>query len=361
MKKKIKIVFVLPDLTSGGAERVMSYVAKNISKDYFDVTLWAAGYKKNTQYNVEGLEVIYFNKPRVLKAIPNFFSSLRKTKPDIVIGSISHVNIVMGFLSLFFPKTKFIGREANVLSIKNTFGRKKKSLLSRLPLTKISYRLLDIILCQSKDMFNDMKLNYNIPPNKMWIINNPITDDFNLKTTDEQKSDVLKFVTVARLKKQKGHERIVQAISKLNFPYQYTIVGDGPEKENVFNLIDKLGIRDNIVHIPYTKEVSKYLSESDFFLQGSYVEGFPNCLIESCSVGTPVLAYRAPGGLDEIIEEGVNGLIADNDEDFFQNIIKSKSNYKWDAKEISDSVTKKFNKEKILKKYEELFIGILKQ
>jgi glycosyltransferase involved in cell wall biosynthesis len=354
MNKK-KIVFVLPEITAGGAERVMSFLAKNLSKKDFDVSLWAAGYKKNTIYNVDGIKVKYFNKSRVLKAIPCFFFALIKTRPDIVISSISHLNTAMGLLSIFFLKTKFIGREANVLSIKKQFSKKQKRFIDKIPFSKIGYRFLDIILCQSKDMFNDMKLNYNISPEKMRVINNPITDDFALKTKRSKKGGLVKFVTVASLKKQKGHERIIKTISKLDFPYQYTIVGDGPEKENIFKLIDTLGIVNNIVHVPFTNEVSKYLSESDFFLQGAFVEGFPNCLIESCSVGTPILAYRAPGGLNEIIEEGINGLVADNDEEFIQNIIKSKSDYLWDAKKISDSVTKKFNKEIILQKYEELF------
>lgn len=361
MGKKKKIVFVLPDLTSGGAERVMSFVATNISKEYFEVSLWAAGYSKNTKYLVKDIEVIYFNKSRVLKAIPAFFFALRKAKPDIVISSISHVNTVMGFLSFFNPKTKFIGREANVLSIKKQFGSGKRKFYNGIPLTKISYRYLDIILCQSKDMYNDMKLNYDIPENRLRIINNPITDDFKLKSEKSEKKDVVQFITVARLKKQKGHERIIHALSKLDFPYLYTIVGDGPEQERLFSLIKKLGITDKIVHIPYTNEVSKYLANSDFFLQGAFVEGFPNCLIESCSVGTPVIAYRAPGGIDEIIEEGINGFISDDDDDFIKNIIKSVSHKKWNPKTISDSVVKKFNKEIIIKKYEDLFLDILKK
>ena len=278
-----------------------------------------------------------------------------KTSPNIVISSISHLNIAMGLLSVFFPKTKFIGREANVLSIKKQFGKKKKSIIGEISSSKIGYRCLDIILCQSKDMFNDMKLNYNIPSDKMRIINNPITDAFSFKVKENKKDDVVKFITVARLKKQKGHERIIRAIATLNFPYKYTIVGDGPEKENLFNLINELGIRDNIVHIPYTNDVSKYLAMNDFFLQGSFVEGFPNCLIESCSVGTPIIAYRAPGGLNEIIEEGVNGFIADNDEEFVKNIIKSTSMSQWNSKRVSDSVVKKFNKALIIEKYEKLF------
>lgn len=358
MCKKKKIVFVLPEITAGGAERVMSFLAKNLPSKKFDVSLWAAGFEKNTVYNVDGVQIKYFNKPRVLKAIPGFFFALFKTKPDVVISSIAHLNISMGLLSVFFPKTKFIGREANVLSVKKKYNENKKSILNRINLLKISYRFLDIILCQSKDMYNDMKSNYGISPDKMRIINNPITDNFALKTYSTEKKDIIKFITVARLKKQKGHKRIIKAISKLNFPYQYTIIGDGPEKESLFELINTLGIENNIIHIPYTPEVPKYLAENDFFLQGAYVEGFPNCLIESCSVGTPVLAYRAPGGLDEIIEEGINGLIADSDKEYYENIIKSITELKWDPKEINFSVTKKFSKEIIIKKYEELFLEI---
>ncbi|MDO5980479.1 glycosyltransferase [Flavivirga spongiicola] len=359
MDKKKKIVFVVPEITAGGAERVMTFLAQNLSKSHFDVSLWAAGYEKNTVYNIDGINVKYFNRPRVLTATPSFFFALLKNRPNIVVSSISHLNTVMGLLSIFFPKTKFIGREANVLSVQAKFYKKRTGILGKIPLTKIGYKFLDIILCQSKDMYNDMKANQDIPPNKMRIINNPITDAFILKTPNEEKNDVVKFITVARLKKQKGHERIIRAISKLNFPYQYTIIGDGTEKDNLFNLIEELGIKKNIIHIPYTNEVPRYLAESDFFLQGAYVEGFPNCLLESCSIGTPVIAYRAPGGLNEIMEDGVNGLVADSQEEYIQNIIKAATELEWDPKEVNYSVFKKFNKEIILNKYEELFLELV--
>lgn len=356
---KKKIVFALPDLTSGGAERVMSFVAQNITKEHFDVYLWLAGYSKNTKYNVKGINVIYFNKPRVLKAIPDFYSALRKTKPDIVISSISHLNTVMGFLSFFNPKTKFIGREANVLSVKKQFGSGNRKFYGGLILTKFSYKLLDLVLCQSKDMFNDMKNNFGVPEQKLRIINNPITDDFQLKPINEDNQKVVKFITVARIKEQKGHRRIVSALSKIDFPFTYTIVGDGPEKDELFKLIDSAGIRDKVIHIPYTQDVSKYLSESDLFLQGAFVEGFPNCLIESCAVGTPIVAFDAPGGLDEIIQVGLNGFIAKSEEEYINLVIKSAKNYPWNPEKIRDSVYIKFNKEKIVKQYENLFCEII--
>jgi glycosyltransferase involved in cell wall biosynthesis len=357
MRNKKKLVFVLPSLVAGGAERVMSFIADNISKDNFEVTLWIAGYEKNTKYIVDNASVVYFNKPRVLKAIPDFYMALKNNKPDIVISSIAHLNITMAILSIFFPKTKFIGREASVLSVKKEFSKKRNSI--RLPsLLKLAYRYLDLIICQSRDMYDDMHSNFNIPAHKMRIINNPITDNFKLK--EDRKNQIVSFITVASLKEQKGHERIIRSISKLKIPYTYTIVGDGSEKKKLFELIDNLGITDNVTHIPYTKDVAKHLAESDFFLQGSYVEGFPNCLIESCSVGVPIIAYNAPGGLNEIIIEGLNGYISQNDKDFLNNITKATQNASWNPEKIRDSVHVKFNKEKILEEYEQLFIDILK-
>tara|TARA_R110002096_G_scaffold251769_1_gene444703 strand:+ start:8788 stop:9873 length:1086 start_codon:yes stop_codon:yes gene_type:complete len=356
---KIKVVFVLPSLVAGGAERVISFISQNIDKEKFESILLIAGSSNETAYDIRNVEVKYLNKSRVLHAIPYILLFLVNKKPNIVLSSISHLNTVMGLFSPFFINTKFIGREANVLSLKKHFITKKR-FLNKLPLIKIAYKNLDIILCQSIDMYNDMKLNYNIPSRKLRIINNPITDGFKPKSENYNNDGIVKFITVASLKKQKGHERIIYAIAKLKFPYQYTIIGDGPERNNIFELINKLGIRDNIVHIPYTKEVSMYLAQNNLFLQGSYVEGFPNCLIESCSVGTPIIAYRAPGGLNEIIEHGVNGYIADNDEEFVKYLFKAITAKKWNSKIIIDSVNIKFNKDIILKKYEELFIDILK-
>lgn len=356
--EKIKLIFVLPNLSSGGAERVMSFVATNISTEIFDVSIWIAGRAKNTAYNVTTVRVSYFNKSRVLNAIPNFFFSLVKERPDIVISSISHLNTAMALLSVFFPKTKFIGREANVLSVLKKHNKKSSKLGGLISPSK-SYKYLDLVLCQSKDMYEDMKLNYNIAQEKLKIINNPMTDSFELKSSSFKNDGVIQFITVARLKRQKGHKRIINALSKVKFRYHYTIVGDGPEKQNLINQINDLGIEHNITHIPFTNEVSKFLSKSDFFLQGSFVEGFPNCLIESCSVGTPVLAYEAPGGLNEIIDIGINGLVSKDDDDFLTNIHKAIYEYDWRPKNIRDSVQKKFNKEKIIRQYEDLFLELL--
>ncbi|MBB1489854.1 glycosyltransferase, partial [Oceanospirillum sp. D5] len=111
------------------------------------------------------------------------------------------------------------------------------------------------------------------------------------------------------------HLRIIKLLSKLEFNFTYTIVGDGDQKEAVLNEAKKLGVLEKLVHIPFTKQVNQILSKNDMFLQGSFVEGFPNALLESCVAGIPVIAFDVPGGTKEIVEHGINGFLVKNEKE----------------------------------------------
>ena len=55
-----KLYFVLPSLRAGGAERVISYLASNLNKSEFDVTLIIVGKEKDAAYNVKDIPVFFF-------------------------------------------------------------------------------------------------------------------------------------------------------------------------------------------------------------------------------------------------------------------------------------------------------------
>ena len=351
---KIKIFFILPSLKAGGAERVISFVSQSIDKKKFEPFLLVAGFEKESVYDVSDIQVFYFNKPRILTAIPHFLKFIGKHKPDIVMSSIAHVNKAMATISPLFAKTKFIGREATVLGQNNNKKVSKTSLVKILP---NSFNKLDALICQSQDMAKDMIQNFDVSKEKVFVINNPIS---NLPKIKEPLKDigVKRFITVGRLTPIKGHLRILEALSKLKEPFMYTIIGDGELKEEIFSKAETLNIMDKIKHIPYTNKVYEFLSKHDLFIQGSYVEGFPNALLESCVVGTPVVAFNAAGGTKEIIEHGINGYMVDTEDQFLEVL---ESNLEFNSKDVRESVYKKFNQEIIIKQYEDLFIKINNQ
>jgi glycosyltransferase involved in cell wall biosynthesis len=351
---KINITFALPNLLPGGAERVFSYIAQNIDVHKFNVTLLIIGYSKDASYDVKNIKVVYLEKDRVLNGIPALFNYIRKNKPHLLVSAVGHLNSVIAYMSYFFPKTKIIAREVTVLSVDAEFF--KTSTFNPLSFIVNKYfNLFDSIICQSQDMKTDIIDSYKVDSNKIVVINNPITDGFKLK---EQltKNNPIQYITVGRLSKEKGYERILMVLSKLDFPFHYTIIGNGSEKDHIFSLIEQYGLTDKITHIEFTKDVSKYLTKSDVFLQGSYYEGFPNCLIESCAVGTPVIAFKAPGGTKEIIEDGVNGFMVENEEVYLEKLMDSRE---WNPSLVRESVYKKFNKDLIIKQYEDLFMNAI--
>jgi len=355
MAKKIKILFILPSLKAGGAERVISFIAAHLDKKKFESILIVIGKSEDAVYATNDIEVRFLNKKRVLTAIPNLFISILNTKPQIVFGSITHVNRVIAFFSFLFPKIKFIGRETNVSSVREKFKISERK-LSNLIFKKY-HKHLDAVICQSNDMLNDIKKHNVIKESKLIVINNPITDDFKLKNK-YFKNDIINYVTVGTLHKRKGHIRLLNLLSKVDHSFNYTIIGSGDELQNINDCIKESNLHNKVKHIPFTNRVSDYLKESNLFLNGSFVEGFPNVLLESCAVGTPVIAFDAPGGINEIILEGVNGYIVDSENEYIQKLNAINNAYNFDPKTVSESVTSRYSKEFILSKYEELFTNL---
>ena len=177
---KINITFSLPNLLPGGAERVISFIAQNIDPKIFNSTLLIFGYSKDASYQVKDIEIIFLEKPRVLSGVIDFIKYTIKKKPHIMVSAAGHLNIITGYMSFLFPKTKFIAREATVLSLDAAFFKTKRFNLLAFIGNK-RFHFFDKIVCQSRDMLEDIKYSYNIDENKLVVINNPITDSFNLK------------------------------------------------------------------------------------------------------------------------------------------------------------------------------------
>ena len=357
-KKLIKIVFVLPSLGSGGAEKIMTFLAENINSSLFEPILLVVGCKSQTSYHVENVPVHYLNKSRVLFSVFPIISFFRNNKPDLVMSSVVHLNAMIALISILFPKIKFIGREASVLTDMAKF-EPSSNLYFHKKLIQFSYRFFDKIICQSKDMATDLIENFKVSKQKITLINNPITKKSSKVKTTTRTSKPIHLISVSRLSKEKGLDRMVAILSQLKFPFKFTLIGKGVEKENLFKQFEEKKLLKVMDYIPYTRDVESYLAIADVFLQTSYVDGFPNAVIESCAVGTPVIALSAPGGITEIIENGKNGYIVSSIEQFVDCLTKINDNYTFHPSLVSEVVYERFNSALILKKYENVFIKIV--
>ena len=350
-----KILFILPSLKAGGAERVISFLAKNFYDNKEKVTLLVLGFEKDKVFETGDLAIVYLNRERLLFSIFDVIKFIKETKPRIVFSSIAHVNIVMALTSYFFKNIKFIAREASVLSVMSKYGDYKSMILKAF--IGITYKKLDAIVCQSQDIKYDFISNFNINKNKLHVIGNPITMQL---MCPEKMSDTsvkkIKFITVGRLSEEKGHFRILKGLSKIvNYDFHYTIVGDGLMGNQIENEIMKNNLKDKVTFIKHTSKVLEEINKNDYFLQGSYVEGFPNSVLESCSIGIPVIAFNCPGGTKEIIVNKENGFLVKEQNEFERLLINLDTINKPQTEIVKKYVWSNFNSKEIVSKYQDLF------
>ncbi len=136
----------------------------------------------------------------------------------------------------------------------------------------------------------------------------------------------VRIVTTGRLVEKKGIEYGIRAVAKLatvNRNIEYSIIGDGPLKEDLQQLIEQLGVGDlvKLLGRKQQQEVIEILDNSHIFIAPSVTgedgnqEGIPNVLKEAMAMGLPVIStYHS--GIPELIEDGISGfLVPERDAD----------------------------------------------
>lgn len=123
-------------------------------------------------------------------------------------------------------------------------------------------------------------------------------------------------LAVGRLDAQKGYVDLLKALSHLkavNPSPRVLIAGEGPERATLEKLISSLALGDTVRLLGSVSNVPELLQRAELFVMPSLFEGTPLALLEAIAAGTPVIAARF-GGVEEIVEDGVTGLLAPVDD-----------------------------------------------
>lgn len=355
-----KIVIVTPslggDISGGGAEKVIINIANFLQDDFKFLIIAIKNENKYEQDLDKEIKVIKLNKSRAFYSIPAIYNILNKEKPDIIFSTLSHVNFLMGFLRILFPnRVKFLARESIVLSKKNRKYKHKK-FMDRL--FSKSFSNFDTIICQSKDMRNDLRQNYRIKSDKLTVINNPVdVQTIKEKSKTNEKlfdKNVINLLAVGRLSHQKGYDMMFEIVAKMDKKYKLTVLGEGDHRSFLKELATKLQIEDKIKMPGFVQNPYKYMNQADVVVMTSRFEGFPNVLIEANACGTPVVAFECQGGIREIIKDNVNGFkIKPGDSFSFCSAIEKAFFLK--KEKIVEHVDKNFSHHMIINQYKKIF------
>lgn len=125
---------------------------------------------------------------------------------------------------------------------------------------------------------------------------------------------VLKLVSIGRLVPYKGFDDLISACSKLTFPFELKIIGNGPNRDRLIAMIHRLKLTKQITILSDVDDTQKYqhLQDSDVFVLASRsnAETFGIAIAEALSMGKPVVTTSLDSGVAFLARNGACGAVA---------------------------------------------------
>lgn len=304
MKKNI--LFIIPQLVGGGAEKTVANLSLYL-KEKYNVNILIFN-DSNEKYKYSGNLIVLPKKKsnnffcKIINEI-SIISKVRKLKNELNIDySISFLRDA-DLVNVFSRVNDKI-----YLSIRNKESVDSKILRNKLKIY-ISCKKADKVIAISKEVENDIVSNFHINSNKVITIYNPslvseYKNENNIVEVDKLFKNKITLINVARLNYQKGQWHLIRAFNEVikKMPTaQLLILGKGEEESYLKELINKLNLQDNVKLLGFVNNPYDYMRKSDLFVFSSLYEGLGNSLMEALACGLPVLSTDYECGAREIL------------------------------------------------------------
>jgi glycosyltransferase involved in cell wall biosynthesis len=315
--RKKRVLFIVASLIRAGAETQVINLINSLDNNSFDKFLFTY-HKRIDQYQrIDHENIRFYNKPKRrkldLSVIRSIAAVIDNEKIDVV-HCTNPYSLFMGWLAVKLSKSN----PQLIVALHTTLIRSTKAKI----IEKVVYRYLlrrcshVIFVCRRQADFWISK--YRFLKDKSTVVYNGIdTNHFNATGFQKQAKDLKSrlfipddakiICCIARFRKEKAHDDLIEAFADLEDNVYLLLAGDGPRKQYIENLVKKKGLVNSVKFLGEVPDVRPVLAASDIsVLSSTAVETFSIAMLESMSMGVPVVATDI-GGLSEAIVPGETG------------------------------------------------------
>ncbi len=314
----MKIVFILPDLRGGGAEKVCINLATDwVAKGHcvkFVLINKKGEYLKNIPKKIK---IISLKKKKLRQIFFPLLTFFRNDRPDVILAQMWPLTsiTVLAWLASFKKGKLFLVDHVHLSSSveKEIFFPKKIFKL----IVKLTYLFSNKIIVVSNGVKKDLVEISNKLNKKIKVIYNPLIKKKKLKIKNKKslkikiwgKNIKYRILSVGSLKIQKDHFNLIEAFSLLKFQKKcrLLIIGNGPLKNKLKKFIKIKRLENEIIFIDFKSDLQIYYETADLFVSSSKWEGFSNVIAESLGYGLPVVSTDCKSGPSEILKRGRYG------------------------------------------------------
>lgn len=381
MKQKIKILFRLRSLEMGGVPRVVLDLLRNLPKDKFDLTLMLNLYQGELVSEIpKDIKLIIVEKGReqmsqnpILQKIQLGFRRLKLAIYDRFPSLLYTLKVKEEYDIEVSPGYAEFGMVLNSPNKKSkkvgwfhtdvSYDKDQKRVMKRIELMK-RFDWMIFGARQTRQVIEDL---YGVSyPNSSVIYN-------VIKLSEaREKADIFPvkydthpvFSSMGRLHSRKGYHTLAKVHRRLldeGLMHSIAVIGGGNEMQNLQNQAKELGIEKTFLLLDSQKNPWPYIKASDFFVMPSQSESYPLTIGEVMGLHKPIISTNV-GGIPEMIDDGVDGILVNYDEDEIFEAMKrflTESKLVEKIKQGTKYADEKFDEKKIYQQVTEVFENLI--
>lgn len=325
MKKKI--LFLIHDLSVGGAEKVLVNLVNHMDREKFDITVMALfGGGVNEKFLAKDIRYqVAFSKPfpgnsklMLLFSPEQLHRKFIREKYDIEVSYLEgpSARIISGCPN---PDTKLVcwihveqhTKEIAAMSFRS-FAESEKC-----------YNRFDQVIGVSEYVVKDFTGLYPHLKRMDVLYNTNETEQILLQKTESVEDgifheDEFKIIGVGKVVPVKGFDKLARIHKRLkeeNYPVHTYVLGVGDDREKIESYLKENHLEDSFTFLGYQTNPYKYVSRCQLFVCASVAEGFSTAATEALIVGTPVVTTEVSGMKEMLGSSNEYGIVTDNNEE----------------------------------------------
>jgi glycosyltransferase involved in cell wall biosynthesis len=356
-----KLAFILPNLLTGGSQRVFLNLIDEFYRMGYNVTLIVvnkeeniySGYEEDGVNNIERCEpyeYINLGCSRVIKGLLPLRRELLNNGYSHCISTLTYMNVIASVSLLYAKKRpKIYIRESNLIS-----ERFVRNYILKLAI-RFTYNKAVGIICQSNAMLKDMA---NYTHAKARVIHNPVNGKALLKKSTTNwpiNKNKLNIVMLGHMTYQKNYLLALSILELLDDDSILHIIGRKLELHEFLVQLAKRGLENRVKLYGFQENPHEIMSRCDIFLMTSKYEGLPNALLEAGVLGLPIVTTNFFEGLDDLLPSYGTTIVDSFSPKKIADAIIKVQKADLIRSNISSVYKKKFSAQNILREYLEFF------
>ena len=367
----IKILFFIPGLSEGGAEKVLRNLVNNMDQTKFDITVQTIENCDAENYLAQGIHYKAMNRCKTRlgrRLFEYFFRLCAELKLAYRMWVKDDYDIEVAYLET--AATKIIAQSTNKKAVKLAWVHcdltKKEGIKQSKEKIEEQYTNYDKIVCVSKDVEEGFHKLFGMA-DKTVVLYNVIDDEEILRKAEEPldwnvKQGQKKLLAVGRLTEQKDFAYLIQTCGQLRaagYPFYLNILGEGPERKRLEKQLEKWKLEECVNLQGYVENPYPWIKTADAVICSSKYEGFSSVIVEALILGKTVIS-TACTGMRELLGNSVYGMIADEAEGLYDcmKLFLTDPSVELHYEEMAEKRREDFSKRKILAITEEFFYDL---